>query len=293
MTINVNETSINSAVEGVDAGGITHLFEAKKIVSKVKDAVANLQGAEARGRKAMAKMVAALVEMGAAYIGDAKTTAALDIMCKRHGLEPVKLTGEEDANKPAPNIFLPLVRMIDGHWELVLKNGKPVVLDDGENKRKWYPNRSYEKYASVIRFFLHNGYSHEHVADLLLGEAELVLLDGKTIKPTVSEIVKADTAQQNPHGRERTVWTTEAKTKAAALKPIVTIPYTEAMKAAFTLSEDNYGSGIFRLGPNGLEILGDTGLAHNELLGLVKRRTIEMSTAYNKAMAASKVSTDV
>lgn len=64
MTINVNETSINSAVEGVDAGGITHLFEAKKIVSKVKDAVANLQGAEARGRKAMAKMVAALVEMG-------------------------------------------------------------------------------------------------------------------------------------------------------------------------------------------------------------------------------------
>lgn len=237
-------------------------------------------------------MVAAFVEMGAAYISDTGFTAALDAMCKRHGLEPVKLTGEEDANKPAPNIFLPLVRMIDGHWEQAMKNGKPVILDSGENKMKWFPNRSYEKYASVIRFFIYNEYSHEHVADLLLGDAEIALIDGKPIKPLISEIVKADTAQQNPHGRERTVWTVEAKAKAAALKPIITVPYTDAMKAAFTLSEDNYGSGIFRLGPNGLEILGDTGMAHNSLLGLVKRRTAEMSTAYNKAMAASTVNTD-
>lgn len=292
MTINVNETSNITAVEGLNPNDVNPVITAKRLVTKAKEAISTLKGAEARGRKAMASMVAVFVEMGYAYLNDAKVTEALDAMCVKHGLTPVKLSEKADATKPAPNIFLPLVRMVDGDWETVVKDGKPVKDNNGDVRTKWVPNRSYEKYASVIRFFIHNGYESDFVKDLLMGDAPIGTIDGKSIEPLITAIVQADTAQQNPNSRERKVWTAEAKFNAAKLKPIVTIPYTDAMKAAFTLSEDKYGSAIFRLGPKGLEILGDTGLTDNGILGLVKRRTAEMAAAYEKATNMESTQSD-
>ncbi|MDR6757201.1 hypothetical protein J2Y48_002497 [Mycoplana sp. BE70] len=295
MTLEMNETtSTESAVcisasevqTNLGAGPVPGRREADALLKKAKDAVSSLKTAEARGRKALAAMVATFVEMGEAYITNAEVTTILDAKCRIHGIEPVKLTGTEDGGKKSPNIFLPLVRLIDGDWEQTIKNGKAVTKPDGTPKTKWVPNRSFEKYASVIRFFIHNQIGHEMVAEYLVGEEPIVLIDGKTeVAPTITEIVKADTAQQNSDGRERTVWTVEAKASAAALQPLFTIPYTETLKAAFTLSEDNYGSAIIRLGPNGLEILGDTGMKNNGLLGVVKRQTPNMASAFKKAIA--------
>lgn len=291
MTFEMNETTSTQAVEvsGIAVGGVKVAQSgADALVTRVRDAVASLKTAEARGRKAMAHMVAAFVEMGEQYISDAEVTTALDAMCKKHGLEPVKLTGKEDSDAKSPNIFLPLVRLIDGDWVQTIKNGAPVTNSDGTPKAKWVPNRSYEKYANVIRFFIYNEFSHGNVVDLLMGDDEIPLRDGdQSIAPTITEIVKADAAQQNPDGRKRTVWTIEAKAEAAALQPLFFIPYTEEMKAAFTLSEDNYGSAIIRLGANGLEVLGDTGMKNNGLLSLVKRRTSHMAAAFKKAVALS------
>lgn len=271
-------------------GSTVPLIDSDTIIDRVKGSIRASKLAESRSRLAMANMTALLVEMGELYISNKHVLKSLDALCVSHGLTPVKLTGEEDESKILLNIFLPLVRLVDGEWLTVFdKKGKPLKNKDGTDKRKWTPNRSFEKYASVIRFFLHNKISHSKVADILMGEDEIPLVNSdKTIPPTISEIVKADTAQQNPNGRQRTVWTKEAKAAAAELKPLHVIPLTDGLKAAFTLSEDNYVSCIMRLGPKGFEILGDAGMKDNGLLSIVKRRTDVMRHAYNKASVTTE-----
>lgn len=234
------------------------------LLAKVQEAIGAHNKAEARGRKALAHMVATFVEMGERYIYDAAITKALDDKCKEHGLAVVSLTSKT-------NYFLSLVRMISGEWVTVEKDGKPVKDKDGTPKKKWAPNRSFEKYASVMRFFIHNEISSSKVAEILLGGESIEVGLDNAVEPTITAIVAADSEQ---HGTKRStnLWNSDLALAAERLREIASVEMTPVLEKAVQFNEDDYAAVIVRKRDGRLEILGDAAGEVDTLNRMVKRR---------------------
>jgi hypothetical protein len=268
---------------------------AKSLMAKVKATIKAMNVAEARSRKALAEMVASFVEMGEAYIEDQDVTSEIDADCKAHGIDPVNLNDPKWQDK-IPNILLPMISIIDGKWEPVFdpKTGKPVKDKGNKQKEKWVRNRSFEKYASVVRFFIHNGISHLEVVDILMGDDPIPTVDDiegfdDGVRPRISDIVRADTAQQNGKKRTRTVWSDKAKGAAnAVLKPVGFLPFSEDLKKSFTLSEDGYAAVIVRIKGDDVEILGDTGLHGDALFRVINKRVSNVAEFLKKEIKDTK-----
>ncbi|XUY28527.1 hypothetical protein RMR21_015530 [Agrobacterium sp. rho-8.1] len=255
-------------------------IDAKSLMRKVKETITAMNVAESRSRKAMAVMVASFVEMGEAYVNVSDVKSKIDAECVAHGITPVNLHDPEVMAKN-PNIFLPMMSIVDGNWKPVLHpvTGKPVKNKDGKPKQKWSRNRSFEKYASVIRFFLHNKISHEKVVEILIGD-DVIEIEGSEdgVRPRISDIVAADTVQQKGARRNTNVWTDEAKTAAALFGPVAKLPVTDDILKSVKLS-DGYAAVIVHVEEGELTILFDSGLEGDALFRVINKQVANLNEA--------------
>lgn len=261
-------------------------MSASEMLTAAKAAIGKVNAAEARSREAMAKMVAIFVEMGTAYMFDETVMTAIDAECIRHGITPVKLDENVAVGKRALNVFLPIMSIVDGKWVNMFNSttGKPVKDGNGNTKQKWARNRSFEKYASVIRFFIHNQISHEEVVGILMSDKPIMVEEfPEGVVPRITDIVQADTVQQNGKKRTPQVWTAEAKAAVKVLKPVAVLPFAD-VNGPITLS-DGYTALIARVVDGNLEILFDSGLKGDALYKVINARTSEVTEALKAEIA--------
>lgn len=276
----------NTTLNSLDTNEVTapqpEPHNAETLLKAAKSAIKGLNAAEARSRKAMAEMVASFVEMGYAYLTDQKVLTDIDALCVKHGIQPVDLEKKAEEGKPAPNVFLPMMSIVDGKWDDVFdtKTGKPVVdKKTGKTKQKWARNRSFEKYASVIRFFIHNEISHLEVVDILMGDNLIMVEDlEEGVRPRIADIVKADTEQQNGKRRKPQVWTAEAKAAVKLFKPIAVLPLPAGVADKITLSE-GYTAIIAEVVDGEIRFVFDSGLKGDALFRVIKNRATELTEA--------------
>lgn len=291
----VKNTTLNSLENNEVKAPQPEPHNAETLLKAAKSAIKGLNAAEARSRMAMAEMVATFVEMGYAYLTDQKVLTDIDALCVKHGIQPVDLEKKAEEGKPAPNVFLPMMSIVDGKWTDVFdaKTGKPVVdKKTGATKQKWARNRSFEKYASVIRFFIHNEISYLEVVDILMGD-NLIMVDGleEGVRPRIADIVKADTEQQNGKRRKPQVWTAvETKAALKVFKPIAVLPLPAGFADKFTLSE-GYTAIIAEVVGDELHYVFDSGLKDDALFRVIKNRATELTEALKAEIKSQSAET--
>jgi len=281
---NVTNTSNSNEIEMQDFkdvfkhgnAGLNLDPSVRKLLSDLNVHANEVSTHELRTRQATYRYVAALVDAAGRFASD-KTVR--DTMVAFFDF----LFGKPKDGEDGANPFLRLVRAADGEW-------LTEINSQGESSQKWAPNRSGEKYAAVCRFAIDYGFTGNQLLDLFGGKKPISYTHNgttKNIDPTINAIIAADSARYKV--ANRAVLDNADWRKIKSLKPIATLPYTEKLKAAFTLSEGGLGLASIAVVGNELYLLGDAGKEGNEVHRIFKKEYENLQNAYFKA---SKLSDD-
>lgn len=279
---NANTTSVSNETLLL---GCKNVFKHGKVVldlaSPVRKTLSDLNihadtvfDLEVKTRHVTYVYVAALVDAAREFAGDAAVNAQMTDFFDA-------LFGTPKNSEIGANPYLRLVRAADGEW-LTETNSRNVV------SYKWVPNRSSEKYAAVCRFAVDYGFTGSNLLDFFMGKEKISYsYNGKSLEaePTINGIIAADRQRYKTAGRkvlDKSDWQT-----IDGLKPLVTIPYTEKLKEAFTLSEGGLGIASIRVIGNQLHIYGNAGKQDNEVHRIFKQECGNISLAYYKASQKS------
>ena len=189
-------SDINSV--NTDTGSNTHTPEqpAKALVAKHYEDIHALReqriGYETSVYEYTYLMVAAMVDVAVRYDGDRDYAVALLTVCNDWG---VKIPDPQKGENP----YLHIVRLGDGEW--VERTNRA-----GKKRKEFEPNRSMEKYARAVRWFVQQGFNRERVIAFLSGDKAFGR-DGAYVSPNLAAVMAADKV------------TFPAKTKAKALPP--------------------------------------------------------------------------
>lgn len=248
----------------------------RKLLSDLNAHANEVSSHELRTRQATYRYVASLVDAAWEFANNEAVRGTMIAFFDT-------LFGSPKEPETGANPFLRLVRAADGEW-LMVTNAK------GDVSYRWTPNRSGEKYAAVCRFAIDYGFTGTQLLNLLGGTERIsYTLNEKTkeIEPTINAIIAAD--RERYKVANRAVLDNGDWRKIKSLKPIATLPYTEKLKAAFTLSEGGLGLASIAVVGSQIYILGDAGKEGNEVHRIFKKEYDNLQNTYYKA---SKLSDD-
>ena len=282
-TASAQETTISSETTTAPADDLTTML-AEATALCVDERSKSISREEASARFA-----AYLVKLGGRYHFDADFRVALDTQCVERRIPLASIPGSlqyvEDikkGNNPI-NEFLPVVKLVDGHWVDKLNRFGRQVTDEHGVVQVWQHNRSLEKYAPFIEFCIRNSLSADEIYKILVNGGDFEI-KGEKVKATITAIIAFNAKQKGALSRKPTVWKPEVRAAAAQIKPIFSLELsleqkkalTEGDRRIFTLSEDGYAAAIIRINASQLEILGDFHVTGNPLLDKVRSRTPDM-----------------
>lgn len=207
-------------------------------------------------------MVAAMVDVARSYEEDRDYAVALIAVCNTRG---VKIPDPQKGENP----YLHIVRLGDGEW--VERTNRA-----GKKRQEYEPNRSMEKYARAVRWFVQQGFDRERVIAFLSGDMPF-RKDGAYVEPNLAAVMAADKVTFPPKTKAKAPppqpqFTEEIRNAAERVPPLIMSHMDQHTRRAIRWSKDGYAVVVIRYRDDDLHVIGDAGMAKEMIERIVSER---------------------